>query len=192
MTERDLPRWRRDPDAKRAALLAAARTLFARHDYTEVNVRAIAELAGVNQSLIFRYFGSKEKLFVAATSYEEEVAAIFADGPSVGLDRLLSVLLPDEGESSSAVVALSSVVGGDDGVHRWRRRGAQEVVGHLRELFDGPDAQVRAEALLAWLIGLRATRDGFGLATVARARVRAELDTYIAAANTTGHRPRGE
>ena len=60
-TERTRGR-RRDSDATRAALLGAARDLFARHGFDAVTVRDRGEHAGVDASLIARYFGSKAAL----------------------------------------------------------------------------------------------------------------------------------
>src|SRR6188768_1564236 len=54
---------RRPRGAPRRLLLDAARQLFARQDYRGTTTREIAELAGVREYLLFRYFGSKAALF---------------------------------------------------------------------------------------------------------------------------------
>jgi AcrR family transcriptional regulator len=61
---------RRKADEIRASLIDAAGDLFAAHGYDGVSVRDIAAAAGVQASVIIRYFGSKEELFrqVLATS----------------------------------------------------------------------------------------------------------------------------
>lgn len=51
----------------RDALIEASITLFSRHNPDGVSTRAIAELAGVNQGLIYQYFGSKQVLLTEAT-----------------------------------------------------------------------------------------------------------------------------
>ncbi|MHB8622640.1 MAG: TetR/AcrR family transcriptional regulator [Sulfuricaulis sp.] len=51
--------------AIRAALLNAARELFARRDFTAVSVRAIAAAAHVNPAMIHYYFGDKDGLYRA-------------------------------------------------------------------------------------------------------------------------------
>lgn len=53
---------RRDAAATRRRLLEAARDLFAERGYEGTTVRSIAERAGANQALLFRYFGSKQGL----------------------------------------------------------------------------------------------------------------------------------
>ena len=55
----------RDAERTRAALLSAARTLFSTRGFANTGVREVAELAGVNSSLVGRYFGSKQGLFRA-------------------------------------------------------------------------------------------------------------------------------
>lgn len=60
----------RRSDATRAAIRAAARERFAADGYDRATVRAIAAAAGIDPSMIIRYFGSKEGLFAAAVEFE--------------------------------------------------------------------------------------------------------------------------
>jgi AcrR family transcriptional regulator len=48
------------------AILAAARTLFAERGFHATTIRAVAASAGVNSALVHHYFGTKDRLFVAA------------------------------------------------------------------------------------------------------------------------------
>jgi AcrR family transcriptional regulator len=57
----DLPRY--SPDSRRELLLDAARSTFVRHGYAQSRTKDIADLAGVAEGLVFKYFGSKESLF---------------------------------------------------------------------------------------------------------------------------------
>jgi len=56
---------RRDADATRARLLAAARDEFAEHGIAGGRVDRIAQRAGVNKQRIYGHFDSKEGLFLA-------------------------------------------------------------------------------------------------------------------------------
>ena len=47
-------------------MLAAARAVFADRGYDSASIRVIASAAGVDPALVHHYFGSKEKLFLAA------------------------------------------------------------------------------------------------------------------------------
>lgn len=59
-----------DAPASRLRLLDAAHTLFSEHGFDGTTTRAIAERAGVDAALIARYFGSKEKLYIAAVAVD--------------------------------------------------------------------------------------------------------------------------
>ena len=57
---------RRTPDEVRRLLLEAARALFAEQGYAGTSTREIAVKAGVSETLLFRHFGAKAKLFERA------------------------------------------------------------------------------------------------------------------------------
>ena len=56
----------RDAAASKDALLQAAQTLFGQQGFEGTTIREIGEQAGVDASLIARYFGSKGDLYIAA------------------------------------------------------------------------------------------------------------------------------
>lgn len=62
----------RDAEASRARILEAAKIRFSQNSYEGVGVREIAADAGVDASLVMRYFGSKEALFreIAAQAFD--------------------------------------------------------------------------------------------------------------------------
>jgi AcrR family transcriptional regulator len=55
------PQWRKE---RRQRMLAAAGGLFARSGYDAVHMADVARAAGVGKPTLYRYFGSKEELFV--------------------------------------------------------------------------------------------------------------------------------
>ena len=59
----------RRSDRTRAAILAAARERFAADGYARATIRAIATQAGIDPSMVMRYYGTKEKLFAAAADF---------------------------------------------------------------------------------------------------------------------------
>jgi AcrR family transcriptional regulator len=80
----------RDAAASKDALLQAAQTLFGQQGFEGTTIREIGEHAGVDASLIARYFGSKADLYIAA------VIAQDAEGvPSEyeGLEQIANVML---------------------------------------------------------------------------------------------------
>ena len=66
---------RRDPEAKRAAILEAAAERFAGEGFEATSAAAIAADAGVSEGIVFHYFGSKHGLLEACA---HEAAAAFA------------------------------------------------------------------------------------------------------------------
>jgi AcrR family transcriptional regulator len=74
---------RRDPAAKQAQLLAAARALFCERGYAATSSAQVAARAGVSEGLLFHHFGSKRGLLGAvAADYGRGLAgAMFAGDP---------------------------------------------------------------------------------------------------------------
>ncbi|MGW0432692.1 TetR/AcrR family transcriptional regulator [Micromonospora sp. NPDC003197] len=60
----------RRSDSTRAAILAAARERFATDGYERATIRAIAADAGIDPSMVMRYYGSKDKLFATAADFD--------------------------------------------------------------------------------------------------------------------------
>jgi AcrR family transcriptional regulator len=59
-------RSRLDPAERRGLLLDAAADLFTTRPYAAVSMADVARSAGVSKPLVFRYFGDKRSLFLAA------------------------------------------------------------------------------------------------------------------------------
>ena len=60
-------------EGTRRAILDAARATFAARGYEQATIRAVAARAGVDASMVMRYFGSKAGLFMSAVSMDMEV-----------------------------------------------------------------------------------------------------------------------
>lgn len=60
-------------EATRRAILGAARATFAARGYERTTIRAVAAQAGVDASMVMRYFRSKEGLFTAAVTMDLQV-----------------------------------------------------------------------------------------------------------------------
>jgi AcrR family transcriptional regulator len=99
------------PDT-RAAILAAARELFAANGYGGTSIRAVAAAAGVDGALVHHYFGAKDDLFVAALELPIDprvaLAPAIAGGPDGAAERMLGVFLSvwDNPENRLPLLAL--------------------------------------------------------------------------------------
>lgn len=58
--------------ARRDAIIAAARSLYSNRRYDEVTMASIAKAAGVGKGTVFFYFGTKESLFLGFARLEIE------------------------------------------------------------------------------------------------------------------------
>lgn len=83
-------RNRRNPEATRASILAAARAEFAEKGLDGARVNQIARRAGANKQLVYYYFGSKDELYKAA------LEATYAEIRSLERELDLSALPPRE------------------------------------------------------------------------------------------------
>jgi AcrR family transcriptional regulator len=70
MTSKPLPR-RRDAAASRQRLLRAAAELFTDRGFEQSTARDIGERAGVDPTMIARYFGGKAQLYIAVLQAED-------------------------------------------------------------------------------------------------------------------------
>ncbi|GAA4955841.1 TetR family transcriptional regulator [Yinghuangia aomiensis] len=150
----DVPRAR-SAEATAAALLDAAVARFARDGYEATSVRDIAADAGVNPALIYRYFGSKEKLFVEAVTHERNPASII-NGPVHELaDRSVSWFRSrPTGFAGESPLVLMVQCAGREGVAELLREQLRANISTLAEKLEGPDAEIRAALLLSLNIGM--------------------------------------
>jgi AcrR family transcriptional regulator len=100
----------RDERRKRteAAILEAARALFAETGYERATIRAVAGAAGVDPALVMQHFGSKEGLFAAAARWSDDAQTVMtASREQVPAAALHDMIEKFEGASDrEAAVAL--------------------------------------------------------------------------------------
>lgn len=134
-------------------LLTAAQELFAERGYDRVTTREIAERAGVDATLIARYFGSKPGLYLAA------IRAEVGDGPPPDLlqpDRMAALLQRVDDRGPGPVFRSAVHPHEDETVQAQAREALHaRLVTPLTERFGGgPEAQVRAEVVAAAFAGI--------------------------------------
>ena len=161
-----LPRrdWRQE---RRQKILAAAAELFGANPYDSVQMRDVAARAEVGKPTLYRYFPSKEELFLEVFKsgldrLDSEVAAILKDReqPVRSLERLLEALLNALG---GQVAALRMLTDDQSAVmRRWRnefRRRRRPFVEAARTILEqgiasGEFRAVDLEAVPSMLIGI--------------------------------------
>ena len=158
-----LPARKRDAAATRAAILASAHDRFLKDSYESVGLRDIAGDAGVDVALVSRYFGGKEGLFREVLTHEKRPDTFSEPQHIDDLPRFLANLVEaDEDEDRTRrmemfVIMLRSASSPQAGavirelVHR-------DVVDPMAKLIAGPDAEMRANMLLAVLMGIGVLR----------------------------------
>lgn len=163
----------------RAAILDAARTRFAADGYEKATIRAIAADAGIDASMVMRYYGDKAGLFRAAAFADVDLTGLGAPGPAGEL--------PDMHELATRVarVLLQNWDTGENQVQRLLVRTAfthPEAVAQLQRflderleppflalLADDPDAELRVALVFGQTLGVLSARYLLGLEPIASA-----------------------
>jgi AcrR family transcriptional regulator len=160
------PKRVRDAAATREALLDAARVLFAERGYDRATLREVSERAGVDAALIARYFGGKEGLYLAV--FSSEPPPDVSGGPEVVATGLLKRW--DEHGPGPMVQALIRRELDPAMRERMQARLDERLIGPLTAELQAagvPRARLRAEMLVAALIGIGVVRVGNGFPDLA-------------------------
>ena len=158
----------RDAAASKAALLSAAQELFGKQGFDRTTLREIGERAGVDASLVARYFGSKGDLYIAAVVAEqlgtEEVLRYdHLHERYDGVESIADVLLTRTGHDGPGPV-MQALIRSDTSAEilaAARDRLGARMVRPLAAAMDdqGSDrAQLRAEIAVAALLGVSLAR----------------------------------
>jgi AcrR family transcriptional regulator len=142
----------------RAAILTAARHLLANRGYEATTIRAVAKEAGIDPSMVMRYYGSKEGLFAAAV----DVNLHLPPASELPVDRIGEMLARHlisrwEGELSDEFIRLLLRSAGTNkgAAEQFRRIFEGQVLKFVRELTgDAPDARRRAAMVSSQVLGL--------------------------------------
>ncbi|MDQ3904225.1 MAG: TetR family transcriptional regulator [Actinomycetota bacterium] len=118
----------RRSDATRAAILTAARERFAADGYERATIRAIAADAGIDPTMVMRYYGNKEKLFAAAAEVDIRLPDLAAVPRNQVGARLAQHFL-DRWERDETMAALLRAAATNEGAaQRMREMFAHQLV----------------------------------------------------------------
>jgi AcrR family transcriptional regulator len=174
---------RRDASATAAAILDAAAALFAERGFERTTVRDIAAHAEVNQALLFRYFGSKEALFeqVMLRGGREQLAST---PPERLPEAVLRAMLYSGERRDHALETFLRSIAGEREETAVRRQLGEEYTAALAGLTGSADAELRADLMLAWLVGIGLIRNVAGKEPLANADPEKVVELVLTAAGS--------
>lgn len=178
---------KRDASATRGNLLAAATAHFSRDAYDSVSLRAIAADAGVDVSLVSRYFGGKEELFAAVLESCPPPDELFQGDQSTFGERISKMLVDDPLENDKFEIFLvmlrsASHPGAAEAISK---SGQERFYGPFAEWLGGKNAPERVRVAAGIMKGVmidRRINEDFGLTPKERERFRARLAKVLQAA----------
>ncbi|NGO77367.1 TetR/AcrR family transcriptional regulator [Streptomyces sp. YC504] len=152
----------RRSDATRAAILAAARERFAADGYERATIRSIAKEAGIDPSMVMRYYGNKEGLFAAAAEIDLNLPAPMdlRMQPADHVGRTLVSHFLDRWEQDEVLTALLRVGATNSAGAERMRQILKEQIGPIAAQVcpDPADAPRRAALVASQVLGMALAR----------------------------------
>jgi AcrR family transcriptional regulator len=152
---------RRNAEASRTAILAAARAAFAEQGYARATMRDIARRAGVTHGLVTLHFTSKEQLFLAAVPGHRELPDVVAGDPALLPERVAAAYvdrMEKSADSDPLVALLRSAASNVDAATRLYAAMQENSIALYEGILPGEDPAARVELLGAQLIGVTFSR----------------------------------
>jgi AcrR family transcriptional regulator len=161
------PRTGRRPgeNRTRAAILTAARELFAERGYAGATTRGIAAKAGVDPALVHHYFTNKEGVFAAAMQETVSTVSVLDELPETAGEDLAEQLLRayldlwERAETAESMVALyRTAATSGTAANLVHDAGMTPLLDRIAKLIGGRDAKARAGMVCSQLIGVAVLR----------------------------------
>jgi AcrR family transcriptional regulator len=157
-------------------VLDAARAEFAARGYEKTSVRAVARAAGVDAALVHHYFGTKEKLFLAALDFPLEpslIARLIATGDRTQAgERIVrfAMALWDQPPVRERLLAmLRAAATNEQMADLFRGFVSRELIGHVARALGTERADLRVELVMSQIVGLAMARYVFRVEPLASA-----------------------
>jgi AcrR family transcriptional regulator len=147
-------------EGTRRAIIGAARAAFAARGYEQTTIRAVAAHAGVDASMVMRYFGSKAGLFTAAATMDLQVPDLRPVPPAQRGELLVRHVVDrweDTTRDDELIVLLRTAVTSEAVAAQLQAAVAQLITGPVAVL-GGDGAAERAGYIAAQLLGLALCR----------------------------------
>ena len=180
------PKRVRNPEVRRATILAAARSVFAERGYTSATIREIARRAGVTHGLVVLHFSSKEQLFLAAMPGADDLPNNVPgdrEGLAERIARAYVSRMETAGGAEPFIALVRSAAVDQDTAKALLQSMRERSIEGFREALDGTNLAERIDLLGALTIGVTFNRyllaDG-PLATMSAEELIAYLTPAIA------------
>jgi AcrR family transcriptional regulator len=155
---------------RRAAILAAARSVFAERGYERATIREIARRAGVTHGLVVMHFATKEQLFLQAVPGTRDLED-HVRGDRAGLAERVASGFVERMESADRADPFIALVrdGASDQDAAKALLGAMstESLRAYETVLDGPDQAEKVDLIGAFLIGVTFSRYVVGEGAIA-------------------------
>jgi AcrR family transcriptional regulator len=146
----------------RDAVLTAARQAFAEKGFDGATIRGIASTAGVDPALVHHYFGSKDKLFLAAIEAPANPADLLPEALAGGRDALghnvvrLLLRVWDGPMQPAALALVRSAIGNEWTAKLLREFLVTQVLRRVVGTLDMPvrEREIRGSLAASQLVGL--------------------------------------
>jgi AcrR family transcriptional regulator len=163
-TEARSGRRRGNPDT-RATILVAAQSEFAEKGFDRVSMRGIAKAAGVDPSLMYHYFGSKDDVLLASLDVpfdpREVIPALTRDGVAGLGNRIASRFLgiwDDPANQTRLVTVVRASMSSAAAQDLLTNGVARMILGPIREVIGTREAELRTSYVASQLLGLAVAR----------------------------------
>jgi AcrR family transcriptional regulator len=171
---------RRTSQETKAAILAAARERFGAEGFQAATIRAIAADAGIDPSMVMRYFGSKDKLFAAAAEFDLKFPDFTElDRADVGRALVSHFLQRWEGDEALVILLRSSATNAD-AAQRMQHIFTKQLQPLVATLVPAAEARRRSGLIATQILGLAWCRFVLRLPAVVK-MTRAEIVDGIGA-----------
>lgn len=149
----------------RERILDAARQRFAERGYDQASIRQIAAEAGVDPALVHHYFGTKERLFIAAVRLPfdpQRIPAALLDGPpeeaGLRISRLFFAMWENPEPRHAMMGVLRSAVSDPGAAGMLRELIVEQMLVPIVSRVGIPDAELRLTLLASQIVGLAVVR----------------------------------
>lgn len=165
-----------------AAILEAARELFAESGFERTTIRAVAARAGIDPALVMHYYGNKEGLFAASARWHVDhkrlSEASLGDVPLTALDDLFSGM-EDPEKRDGAIALLRNCLTHESALDVMRDHVMSEPQAMIAKTIGGDDGELRAGLLGATMIGITIAKYLLEIPAV-KAASRADIERVMA------------